>query len=175
LEHWHAPAKTTGFAITTIVFLSTIPGKAFNAVLMERWGRRWAIAYAMSGAFPGLILMATAHLGGDYAGIMMTAGAVVLGFTALSSFTVVRVYLSEQFPTALRGRGNVFGEAFGRIFAGVLAPFLMEPHVGEPFTFFGTIVIVVMCGAFIPVLFGKETVGQLEAVTERGMALGPAE
>jgi MFS family permease len=68
-------AVTTGFAITTIVFLATIPGKAFNAVLMERWGRRWAIAYAMSGAFPGLILMATAHLGGDYAGIMMTAGA----------------------------------------------------------------------------------------------------
>ena len=61
------------------------------------------------------------------------------------------------------------------IVAGVLAPFLMEPHVGEPFTFFGTIVIVVMCGAFIPVHFGKETVGQLEAVTERGMALEAAD
>ncbi len=156
---------TTGFAITTIVFLSTIPGKAFNALLMERWGRRWAIAYSLSGALPGLVLMATAHLGGDYASLMMTAGAVILGFTALSSFTVVRVYLSEQFPTALRGRGNVFGEAFGRIFAGVLAPFLMEPHVGDPTIFFGTIIVVVLCGAFIPVLFGKETVGQLEAIT----------
>jgi hypothetical protein len=51
----------------------------------------------------------------------------------------------------------------------------MEPHVGEPFTFFGTIVIVVMCGAFIPVLFGKETVGQLEHVTERGLVPEPAE
>jgi MFS family permease len=165
---------TTGFAITTIVFLSTIPGKAFNALLMERWGRRWSIAYALSGAFPGLILMATAHLGGNLAGILMTTGAIVLGFTALSSFTVVRVYLSEQFPTELRGRGNVFGEAFGRIFAGVLAPFLMEPHVGEPFTFFGTITIVLLCGAFIPVLFGKETVGQLEAVTEPGLILETA-
>jgi putative MFS transporter len=165
---------TTGFAITTIVFLSTIPGKAFNALLMERWGRRWAIAYALSGAFPGLILMATAHLGGNLAGILMTTGAIVLGFTALSSFTVVRVYLSEQFPTELRGRGNVFGEAFGRIFAGVLAPFLMEPHVGEPFTFFGTITIVLLCGAFITVLFGKETVGQLEAVTEPGLILETA-
>ena len=119
--------------------------------------------------------MATAHLGGDYAGIMMTTGAVILGFTALSSFTIVRVYLSEQFPTALRGRGNVFGEAFGRIFAGVLAPFLMEPHVGNAFAFFGTITVVLLCGAFIPVLFGKETVGQLEAVTERGMALAAAD
>jgi hypothetical protein len=57
----------------------------------------------------------------------------------------------------------------------VAAPFLMEPHVGEPFTFFGTIVVVLLCGAFIPVLFGKETVGQLEAVTEPGMALEAAE
>jgi MFS transporter, putative metabolite:H+ symporter len=166
----------TGFAITTIVFLSTIPGKAFNALLMERWGRRWTIAYTMSGAFPGLILMATAHLGGEYAGLMMTAGAVIMGFTALSSFTVVRVYLSEQFPTALRGRGNIFGEAFGRIFAGVLAPFLIEPHVGSPIAFFGTITVVVLVGAFIPVLFGKETVGQLETVAgEPGLATAAAE
>ena len=158
------------FGITTIVFLSTIPGKAFNAVLMERIGRRWTIAYSLSGAFPGLVLMATAHLAGTYAPMMMTIGAVVLGFTALSSFTATRVYLSEQFPTALRGRGNVFGEAFGRIFAGVLAPFLIEPHTGDAFVFFGTITVVVMCGAFIPLLFGKETVGQLEMVTEPGHA-----
>jgi len=163
-------AVTTGFAITTIIFLSTIPGKAFNALLMERWGRRWAIAYALSGAFPGLALMAFAHQAGEMAGIVMTIGAIVLGFTALSSFTVVRVYLSEQFPTALRGRGNVFGEAFGRIFAGVLAPFLIEPHVGEPFAFFGTITAVLLCGAFIPVLFGRETVGSLDHVTEAELA-----
>ena len=169
-------AVSTGFAVTTIVFLATIPGKAFNAYLMEVIGRRWTIAYSLSGAFPGLVLMATAHLTGDWAGITMTTGAVILGFTALSSFTATRVYLSEQFPTALRGRGNVFGEAFGRIFAGVLAPFLMEPHVGEPFTFFGAIVVVVLCGAFIPLLFGKETVGQLENVAgERELALAAAD
>ncbi|HLY45594.1 MAG TPA: MFS transporter [Stellaceae bacterium] len=159
-------AVTTSFGISTIVFLATIPGKAFNAVLMEKIGRRWTIAYALSGAFPGLVLMACAHLTGAYANMVMTAGAIVLGFTALSSFTTVRVYLSEQFPTSLRGRGNIFGEAFGRIFAGVLAPFLIEPHTGSAFAFFGTIVVIVLCGAFIPLLFGKETVGQLERVTE---------
>lgn len=164
-------AVTTGFAITTIVFLSTIPGKALNAVLMERWGRRWGTAYALAGALPGLILMATAHLGGSYSGLMMLTGAVILGFTALSSFTIVRVYLSEQFPTALRGRGNIFGEAVARIFSGVLAPFFIEPHVGDAFVFFGAITAVLLFGAFIPVLFGKETVGQLEAVAhESGLA-----
>ncbi|HVC50880.1 MAG TPA: MFS transporter [Stellaceae bacterium] len=159
-------AVTTSFGISSIVFLATIPGKAFNAVLMERIGRRWTIACALSGAFPGLVLMATAHLAGAYANMVMTGGAIVLGFTALSSFPAVRVYLSEQFPTSLRGRGNIFGEAFGRIFAGVLAPFLVEPHTASPIAFFGTIVVIVSCGAFIPLLFGKETVGQLETVTE---------
>jgi MFS family permease len=168
-------AVTMSFGITTIVFLATIPGKTFTAYLMELIGRRWTIAYALSGALPGLVLMATAHLAGEYASMVMTAGAILLGFTALSAFPATRVYLSEQFPTALRGRGNIFGEAFSRIFAGVLAPFLIEPHTGSPVAFFGTIVVVVMCGAFIPILFGKETVGQLEHVTERGMVPEPAE
>ena len=66
----------------------------------------------------------------------MTAGAIITGSTVLSSFTAVRVYLSEQFPTALRGRRHFFGEATGRIFAGVLAPFLLEPYTGSP-TIFG--------------------------------------
>ncbi len=44
-----------------------------------------------------------------------TAGAIIKGFTVLSSFLAVRVDLSEQFPTALRGRGHFSGEAAGRI------------------------------------------------------------
>jgi hypothetical protein len=88
------------------------------------------------------------------------------GFTALSCATAFRIYLSEQFPTALRGRGHSFGESTGRIFSGVLAPFLMAPHTASPTIFFGTILVMVTIGAFIPLLFGRETVGQLEAVTE---------
>jgi PAS domain S-box-containing protein len=80
--------------------------------------------------------------------------------------TACRVYLSEQFPTALRGLGQPFGESTGRLFAGVLAPYLMEPHTGSATIFFGTIFAVVAIGAFIPVLFGKETIGQLETVSE---------
>jgi len=64
-----------------------------------------------------------------------------------------------------------FGESSGRLFAGVLAPFLMVPHVGSPTIFFGTIFVVVAIGASIPLLFGRETVGQLETVTEGVPAL----
>ncbi len=154
------------FGLTTLLFMVTIPGKFFTGFIMEIIGRRWTIAYCLAGAVPGLALMGVAHRTGPYATVAMTAGAIITGLTVLSSFTAVRVYLSEQFPTALRGRGHFFGEATGRIFSGVLAPFLLEPYTGSPTVFFGAIMVVVAIGACVPLLFGKETVGQLELITE---------
>ena len=86
------------------MFFASIPGKAFTGFLMEVIGRRWTIAYALAGSLPGLFLMLVAHAGG-YATVVMVTGALITGFTVLSAFTATRVYLSEQFPTALRGRG----------------------------------------------------------------------
>jgi MFS family permease len=159
------------FGVASLVFAASIPGKGFTGFLMEIIGRRWTIFYALAGAVPGVFLMLMAHRAGQYATIVIVTGALMTGFTALSAATAFRIYLSEQFPTALRGRGHVFGESFARVFAGVLAPFLMEPYVGSPTIFFGTILAVVGIGAFIPVLFGRETVGQLESVTEAVPAL----
>jgi len=110
--------------------------------------------------------MVVAYNAGMYATVAMVPGAIITGLTVLSSFTAMRVYLSEQFPTALRGPGHFFGEATGRIFSGVLAPFLPEPHTGSATIFFGTIAAVVATGACVPPLFGKEAIGQLELVTE---------
>lgn len=159
-------AVSTGFGIATLVFAASIPGKGFTGYLMEIIGRRWTIFYALACSIPGLLLMMLAHYGGPLATASMVIGALITGFTALSGATAFRVYLSEQFPTALRGRGHVFGESVGRIFSAVLAPFLMEPYVGSATIFFGTILVVVSVGAFVPLLFGRETRGQLEIVTE---------
>ena len=159
-------AVSLSFGVSTLVFTASIPGKGFTGFLMEIIGRRWTIFYALAGSLPGLFLMMMAHRGGPYATAMMIAGALMTGFTTLSAATAFRIYLAEQFPTALRGRGHVFGESTGRVFSGVLAPFLMEPHTGSPAIFFRTILVVVTVGAFIPLLFGRETVGQLETVTE---------
>jgi hypothetical protein len=43
---------------------------------------------------------------------------------------------------------------------------VIEPYTGSATIFFGTILVVVAIGAFIPIVFGRETVGQLETVTE---------
>jgi putative MFS transporter len=157
-------AVSLSFGLSTLLFVMTIPGKLFTAFIMEIIGRRWTITYCLGGAIPGLALMGLAHRAGAYATVAMTAGAMITGLTVLSSFPAVRVYLSEQFPTTLRGRGHFFGEATARLFAGVLTPFLLEPYTNSATIFFGTIAVVVAIGACVPVLFGKETVGQLEMV-----------
>jgi MFS family permease len=157
-----------GLGLTGLLFLVTIPGKFFTGFIMEIIGRRWTITYCLAGAIPGLFLMGAAHLTGQYATVAMTAGAIITGLTVLSSFPAVRVYLSEQFLTALRGRGHFFGEATGRIFSGVITPFFLEPYTGSAVVFFGTIVVVMAVGACFPLMWGKETVGQLELVTEAG-------
>jgi MFS family permease len=159
-------AVGASLGLTSIVYAASFFGKGFTGFLMELIGRRWTIAYALLGSLPGLALMVLAHRAGQYSGVVMVAGGLIIGFTVLSAFTATRVYLSEQFPTALRGRGHVFGESFGRLFAGGLAPYLMEPHTGSATIFFGTIFVVVAIGAFIPIAFGRETIGQLEVVTE---------
>jgi MFS family permease len=164
-------AVEASLALTSIVYAASFFGKGFTGFLMEVIGRRWTIFYALAGSLPGLCLMLFAHRAGHLANVMMVAGGLITGFTVLSAFTACRVYLSEQFPTALRGRGQPFGESTGRLFAGVLAPFLMEPHTGSAPIFFGTIFVVVAIGAFIPLVFGRETVGQLETVTEGVPAL----
>ena len=159
-------AVSLSFGLSTIVFAASIPGKLFNGFIMEIIGRRWTITGAFVLAIPGLLLMMTAHRMGSAATTVFVVGTVITGFTVLSCFPAVRMYLSEQFPTALRGRGHFFGESFGRIFAGVVVPFLMAEHTGSPTLFFGTMVVVVALGACIPVLFGRETLGQLETFTE---------
>jgi MFS family permease len=154
------------FGLSALLFMVTIPGKFFTGFIMEIIGRRWTITYCLAGAIPGLALMGLAHRLGSLATVAMTAGAIITGLTVLSSFPAVRVYLSEQFPTALRGRGHFFGEAAGRVFSGILTPFFLEPYTGFPIVFFGFIVVVMAIGAVLPLMFGKETVGQLELVTE---------
>jgi putative MFS transporter len=160
-------AVAVSFGLSSLVFAASIPGKLFNGYIMEVIGRRWTITGSFALAIPGLLLMMTAHRMGSAATIMFEIGTLITGFTVLSCFPAVRMYLSEQFPTALRGRGHFFGESFARVFAGVIAPFLMASHTGSPAIFFGTMVGVVATGACIPLLFGRETLGNLETFTER--------
>ncbi|MGB9649110.1 MAG: MFS transporter [Stellaceae bacterium] len=164
-------AVSVSLGITSIIYATSFFGKAFTGWLMEIIGRRWTIFYVMAGSLPGFCLMLFSHTAGAYARVLMIAGGLIIGFTVVSAFSATRVYLSEQFPTALRGRGHIFGESCGKLFAGGLVPFFMAPHTGSPTIFFGTMLLFAAIGAFVPIVWGKETIGQLEAVAEEVPAL----
>lgn len=164
-------AIALSFGLSSVLFLASIPGKLFTGYLMEIVGRRWTMTYSLAGSLPGIGLMAAAHWAGSLAPVVFIAGGLITGFTVLSAFPCTRVYLSEQFPTALRGRGHFFGESSARLFAGVMFPLFLERYTASPVVFFGTLLVVVAIGAFVPLLFGRETVGQLETVTGDGIGL----
>jgi MFS family permease len=105
-------AVSVGFGLSSLVFFASIPGKGFTGFLMEIIGRRWTIAYALAGSLPGLLLMLMADWAGDYATVVMVAGALITGFTVLSAFTGVRVYLSEQSPTGCAAGGTFSASRF---------------------------------------------------------------
>ncbi|MGH7046293.1 MAG: MFS transporter [Stellaceae bacterium] len=159
-------AVALSFGLSSLVFAASIPGKLFNGFIMEIIGRRWTITGAFLLSIPGLLLMVLAHKTGTAATGVFSVGALITGFTTLSIFPAVRMYLSEQFPTSLRGRGHFFGESFGRIFAGVIVPFVMVSHTASPTIFFGTMIIAVLIGACVPFALGRETLGNLETFTE---------
>lgn len=159
-------AIALSFGLSSVLFMASIPGKLFTGYLMEVIGRRWTMTYSLAGSLPGIALMAAAHWTGPVAAVVFIAGALITGFTVLAAFPCTRVYLSEQFPTDLRGRGHFFGESTARMFAGVLFPLFLERYTASPVVFFGTLLVVVAIGACVPLLFGRETVGQLENVSE---------
>jgi len=159
-------AVALSFGLSSVLFMASIPGKLFTGYLMEVIGRRWTMTYSLAGSLPGIGLMAIAHWTGSAAVVVFVARALITGFTVLSAFPCTRVYLSEQFPTDLRGRGHFFGESTARMFAGVLFPLFLEHYTASPVVFFGTLLVVVAIGACVPLLFGRETVGQLESVSE---------
>ena len=103
-------AVALSFGLASVLFMASIPGKLFTGYLMEIIGRRWTMTYSLAGSLPGIALMAGAHWMGALAPVVFIAGGLITGFTVLSAFPCTRVYLSEQFPTALRGRGHFFGE-----------------------------------------------------------------
>ena len=166
-------AVSVSLGITSIIYATSFVGKGFTGWLMEIIGRRWTIFYVMAGSLPGFCLMLLSHTAGEYARVLMIAGGLIIGFTVVSAFSATRVYLSEQFPTALRGRGHLFGESCGKLFAGGLLPFFMAPHTGSPTIFFGTMLLFAAIGAVVPIVWGKETIGQIEVIASEP-AMEPA-
>jgi putative MFS transporter len=131
-------------------------GGLVQGFLGDKWGRRPVIVgYGIMTAV-GLVILA---LGGS-TGLLLAASLV--GFFGLGIFPVTKLYVAEQFPTAVRGWGTGITEAFGRFFGGVafvyLVPFIV--NVGGVNLVIETVAAIVFFATVLPIaLFGRETSG----------------
>jgi putative MFS transporter len=132
-------------------------GGLVQGFLGDKWGRRPVIiGYGMMTA-AGLVTLA---LGGSTE--LLLAASLSVGFFGLGIFPVTKLYVAEQFPTAVRGWGTGITEAFGRFFGGVafvyLVPFIV--NAGGVNLVLGTVAAIVLFATVLPIaLFGREMSG----------------
>ena len=148
------------FGFTVIMCLAQLPGYFSAAWLIEKLGRKPVLIIYFAGT--ALAAWLFGHAGSE--GTILAAGCL-LYFFALGAWGCVYSYTPEVYPTEVRGSGNGWAAAFGRIGA-FIAPFVVPMMYGA----FGEevgygVVFAVLCAAFaivavVVAIWGRETKGK---------------
>lgn len=151
------------FLISSLIIGVSILGKALSAWTVERFGRKPTIIIFGLVSAASAVLFGLFHLAA--LGIPL---AMLLSFFGIGVDPVVKIYGAEQYPTRLRETGIGMVEGVGRLFGGVLAPFIMAfilaaSGVSGSYIFVGVVATV---GVLAVAIFGQETKGRtIEAVS----------
>jgi MFS family permease len=167
-------AVAASLGIPSIIYAASFFGKVFTGWLMEIIGRRWTICYVMAASLPGLCLMDAGAHGGAMREVVDDSrrpdhrlhGRVGLQRDPRLPVRAVPDGAARPRPYIRRiGRAD-FGRRLGAVFS-CAAHRVADDLFWHP---------PCRCRArrVRPVVFGKETVGQLEAVTEEAPALAGA-
>jgi putative MFS transporter len=166
LLHDMGVSKSDAFLYLSAVTLVGIFFQPVNGAVSDHIGRRatqvvWMFVCAIS-----LFVLGQKGLP---IWLLVVAGCL-MRITTATSFTGAKMYVAEQFPTALRGVGVTNGECITRFLAGVVLVFYipsLKNMLGIPvfFAIFAVLTVLLV----LPLLFwGKETAGR--SVEETGAA-----
>ena len=157
--------KSLGF--TLIMCIAQLPGYFSAALLIEKLGRKPTLIIYFAGTAIAAWLFGHA----DSENMILITGCL-LYFFALGAWGCVYSYTPEVYPTDVRGSGNGWAAAFGRIGA-FIAPFIvpaMYASFGSDDGFMLVFAILAAAFAFVAIvilIFGKETKGMsLKDVSE---------
>lgn len=124
---------------------------------IDKYGRK--PLYAI---FAGLAAVCSAVLAMVDSVVVWVAVGAGLAFFGNGIFSICKLYIAEQYPTALRGTGAGLGEATSRILGGVLATYYIAfilAHGGQSAVFWFLAVAYVV--AIVLLMFwGQETAGR---------------
>jgi putative MFS transporter len=146
---------TSAFTFTAIIVGASIPGKFFEAWVVERWGRRPVII-----AFTLAAAIAAFAFGFARGALPVLALGCLMSFFGIGVDPAVKTYTAESFPTEYRAWGTCTTEGIGRLLSGVIGPSLIPIlldnfGVGAVFALVGT---VALAAVFVVLRFGHETV-----------------
>jgi MFS family permease len=141
-----------------VVIAGSFAGYVSGAFVTDALGRRWhMVIYSLCG-LAAVFAYTRLDIGND---AMLWLG-FPLGFFASGIFSGVGAYLSELYPTAVRGTGQGFCYNFGRGI-GALIPWIIghlskSVGLGEAVGIFaaGSYLLAFLCIAFLPETRGRE-------------------
>lgn len=129
-------------------------GALLQGFLGDRYGRRWVHTLYMVIAAVGLLIM-----GGKLPVGLVAFATGVTAFFGLGGFSIPKIYVSEQYPTRLRGTGVATGELVSRFLTGVVLVYFIPTmlatlHVETTFIILAVAMLILVA----PLLFfGEET------------------
>jgi len=148
-----------------IVTLVQIPGYYSAALLLDKVGRKFILAfYLIVAGIASLLLSTTGNIS------LILFYSCVISFFNLGAWAGLYTYTPELYPTELRGTGSGAAASIGRL-AGILAPYmtgyLMEISGGEIFYAFLAFSIIHLLAGVVTGVFGEETKGRrLEEISK---------
>lgn len=150
-------AQSTAFFMTAVMALMGLVGVVIAALLVERVGRKWLLG--ITGPLSAIILVLVAL--SLNAPSMALAWLLVFGVVVQIAIPVLYAYVSELYPTELRGSGFGWASSFSRLGAG-FGPLLFAslwPIVGLANLFLAAgalvLVAVIMMAFFAPETKGR--------------------
>ena len=84
---------------------------------------------------------------------------IIISFFGTGNMPVAKLYIAEQYPTALRGKGTGIGEAAARIVGGILSTYLIAfflDYGGITYIFIYMLTVYIIA-VILLWLWGKET------------------
>ena len=136
--------------------------------LIDKLGRKALLLIGCVGMTIGLGGVAAIFMTGRWHGALIYFVAGYTASFALSSGSVIWVYMSEIFPTRVRAKGQALGSTVLWVMNGIISlafPPLAAKSAALPFVFFA---VVMAAQFFVTLLFFPETKGlSLEALQEK--------
>ncbi len=156
-------ADQAAFLVTGAMTAVGILGVIVSALIVERFGRKWVLGVS---SIVAAVLLVGAAVFIEASGANLTFGAkatiIGFGFVIQIAIPTLYTYVSELYPTRLRGSGFGWASAVSRLATGI-APIVfgafMWPVLGLTLTFILTGALVVVAVLLMGFL-ARETTGE---------------